>query len=178
MRRRWYNRWGRGRREGRAPRTPASQQRRQHNLLVLVCTLLALALWAILAVQVPTNTGLQPGSPSPIEVRAPRTVTFVSELLTEQDRFRAESDPDAVVYTRDSNVLIQQHAQLADLLQTITQIRDDPSLSTSARRDKLTALPLPNSTLVISPSLAMRLARLTLEEWAVVQRESLSLCFT
>src|ERR1700712_314402 len=116
MRRRWNNRWWRGRREGRASHTPAGQKHRQQNLLVFVCVLLALALWAILAVQVPSNTGLQPGRPSPIDVRAPRTVTFVSDLLTEQDRVRVESAADAVVYTRDQNIPIQQRAQLADLL--------------------------------------------------------------
>jgi putative nucleotidyltransferase with HDIG domain len=175
MRRRWFNRSGRGWREGRGPRTPSEQLRRQHRVLILVCTLLGLALWAILAVQVPTYTGILPGSPSPIDVRAPHTVTFVSELLTAQERIRAESSPEAVVYTRDPNIPVQQRDQLADLLLTIDQIRDDPSLSTTARREKLVSLPLPNSTLVISPALAAQLTRLAPEAWKVVRQEALNL---
>jgi putative nucleotidyltransferase with HDIG domain len=175
MRRRWFNRAGRGRWEARGQRTPARQLRRQHRMLVLVCGLLALALWAILAVQVPTYTGIVPGNPSPIDVRAPRTVIFESELLTAQERIRVESSPDAVVYTRDPNIPVQQRDQLADLLQTIEQIRDDPSLGTTARREKLTSLPLPNSTRVISPALAAQLTRLAPEAWKIVRLETLNL---
>src|SRR3954471_22571464 len=153
MRRRWFNRSFRSWREPRGMRTPAEQLRRHQRVLLVVCVLLALALWAILAVQVPTYSGILPGSPSPIDVRAPRTLTFVSDLLTTQDRIRAESSPEAVVYTRDPNIPVQQRDQLSGLLQTIERIRDDPSIGTSARREKLVSLPLPNSTLVISPAL-------------------------
>ncbi|HEU5101293.1 MAG TPA: phosphohydrolase, partial [Roseiflexaceae bacterium] len=175
MRRRWFNRAGRGWREARGQRASATKLRRQHRVLLLVCTLLALALWAILAVQVPAYSGIEAGSPSPVDARAPRTVTFDSELLTAQERIRAESSPDAVVYTRDPNIPVQQRDQLDDLLQTIDQIRDDPSLGITARRDKLASLPLPNSTLVISPALAAQLTRLAPEAWKTVRQESLAL---
>jgi putative nucleotidyltransferase with HDIG domain len=175
MRRRWFNRAGRSWREARGPRTPAAQSRRQHRVLLLVCALLALSLWAILAVQVPTYSGIVPGSPSPIDARAPRTITFDSELLTAQERIRVESSPDAVVYTRDPNIPVQQRDQLADLLQTIDQIRGDPSLGVAARREKLASLPLPNSTLVISPALAAQITRLAPEAWQIVRQGALSL---
>src|SRR3954447_16803097 len=144
MRRRWFNRSGRSWREPRGQHQPADQTRRHQRRLLLICVLLALALWAILAVQVPTYSGIVPGGPSPIDVRAPRTITFVSDLLTAQDRIRAESSREAVVYTRDPNIPVQQRDQLSDLLQTIEQIRDDPSLVPTARREKMVSLPLPN----------------------------------
>ncbi|MDQ2997118.1 MAG: phosphohydrolase, partial [Chloroflexota bacterium] len=175
MRRRWFNRLGRGWREPRGVQTPAGQLRRQQRVLLLICVLLALALWAILAVQVPTYSGIVPGNPSPIDVRAPRTLTFISALLTEQERIRAESSPEAVAYTRDSNIPVQQRDQLSDLLQTIEQIRDDPSLGTTARREKMVSLPLPNSTLVISPALAAQLTRLAPEAWKQVRQSTLDL---
>src|SRR6476660_7022233 len=175
MRRRWFNRSGRSWREPRGQRMPADQKRRQQRVLLLVCVLLALALWAILAFQVPTYSGIVPGSPSPIDVRAPRTLTFVSDLLTAQERIRAESSPETVVYTRDPNIPVQQRDQLSDLLQTIDQIRDDPSLGPSARRDKLVSLPLPNSTLVISPALATQLTRMAPDAWKQVHQETLDL---
>ena len=175
MRRRWFNRTGRSWHEPRGQHTPADQIWRQKRVLLLVCILLALALWAILAVQVPTYSGILPGSPSPIDVRAPRTLTFVSDLLTAQERIRAESSPEAVVYTRDPNIPVQQRDQLSDLLQTIDQIRDDPSLGPSARREKLVSLPLPNSTLVISPALAAQLTRLAPDAWKQVRQETLDL---
>src|SRR4051794_6501846 len=175
MRRRWFNRSGRSWHEPRGQHTSANQIQRQRRVLLLVCVLLALALWAILAVQVPTYSGILPGSPSPIDVRAPRTLTFVSDLLTAQERIRAESSPEAVVYTRDPNIPVQQRDQLSDLLQTIDQIRDDPSLGPSARREKLVSLPLPNSTLVISPALAAQLTRLAPDAWKQVHQETLDL---
>src|SRR5689334_15039901 len=175
MRRRWFNRSGRSWRESRGQRTPADHVQRQQRVLWLACILLALALWAILAFQVPTYSGIAPGSPSPIDIRAPRTLTFVSDLLTAQERIHAESSPEAVVYTRDPNIPVQQRDQLSDLLRTIEQIRDDPSLGPAARREKLVSLPLPNSTLVISPALATQLTRLAPDAWKQVHEETLDL---
>lgn len=175
MQRRWGFRLKQGRREARTPDTPAEQERRQRARLLLVTLTLGLALWAILAVRLPTVPGLSPGKPSPIDIRAPRSITFVSKLLTEQERIRAESAADTVKYTLNTDIPIQQRAQLSDLLQTITQVRDDPSLSQSARIDKITSMPLPSSTLVISRPLAAAISRLPAEQWATVRQEALNL---
>ncbi|MBK9713900.1 MAG: HDIG domain-containing protein [Kouleothrix sp.] len=175
MRRRWIQRLGRGRREVRQPRSPAEWERRQRRILTLVSALLALLLWGVMAVRLPANPGLRRGSPSPIDFRAPRTLTFASESQTEQERIHAESSPEAVVYVRDSSIPVQQRANLADLLQTVGQIREDPSLDTASKRAKLTSVPLPNSTLVISPALAVQLTRLSPDGWAHVRQESLNL---
>lgn len=183
MRRRWGLRWGRGRREGRAQRAPAENKHplvsaersaRQRDVLIGVCVLLALALWATLIIRPLTNPNLRLGSPSSINIRAPRTLTYASKLQTEQARIQVESSPDAVVYTRDANVPIAQRGHLSSLLQTIGQIRDDPTLSNISRREKLVSLPVPNSTLVISPELALQLVRLADADWASVRSQSLA----
>jgi cyclic-di-AMP phosphodiesterase PgpH len=171
MRRRWSIRSGRGRREAR-PRSPAEQERRQRHHLVLVMLLLGLALWAILAVRPPTTPGLRLGSPSPTDIRARRSMSFMSNLLTDEKRLRAESATDTAIYTRDPAIPSQQRTQLADLLQTITQIRADPSLDSNSRRDKL--ISLPNSTVVISPPLATAIARLNDDQWDTVRLQSLT----
>jgi cyclic-di-AMP phosphodiesterase PgpH len=173
MRRRWIIRPQRKRRVPRPPRTPAEQERRQRRQLVLAACALALALWTILSVRPPTKPGLEVGSPSPTDVRARRSVPFTSKLLTDAQRARAESAADTLVYTRDPDIPIAQRAQLADLLQTITQIRGDPSLALAARRAKLASLP--NSTLVISPELATAIERLSDDEWNNVRLQSLNL---
>jgi cyclic-di-AMP phosphodiesterase PgpH len=153
-----------------APRDPA---RRANLRLVFVAIGLAAALWAIMSVRTPGTPGLQPGQPSPVSIQANRSVTYESAWRTAQERARAESDPSTVVYTRDTTIPIEQRAQLNGLLQTIGQIRADPTLSTAARREKLTSLP--NSTLVISPELAAQIARLDDEQWENVRRQSLEL---
>ncbi|HEX5688437.1 MAG TPA: phosphohydrolase, partial [Roseiflexaceae bacterium] len=153
-------------------RSAADQRRRQTWQLVFASCVLALALWGILAVRPPTSPGLELGSPSPRDVRANQTLAFQSEVLTEEKRFRAENAPDTVVYTRDSNVPIAQRAQLVELLQTISQIRDDPSLGSDAETAKLTSLP--NSTLVVSPELATTIATLSDDEWNDVRLQTLT----
>ena len=173
MRRRWSIRLPRRRREPRPPRTPAEQERRQRRQLVLATCALALALWAVFSVRPPTKAGLEVGSPSPSDVRANRSVTFNSERLTEAQRVLAESAADTLVYTRDSEIPIAQRAQLTDLLQTISQIRNDPSLAPADRRVRLTTLP--TSTLTISPELAVAILRLSDEEWNNVRLQSLAL---
>ena len=162
-----------GRREGRAPRSPEQHERRQHRHLVLVSLGLALALWAILAVRPLTTPGLKPGSPSPMDIRARRSVSFMSALLTEQERVRAESSADTEVYVRDGSILTDQRSRLSNLIDTITQIRADPTLDPAAERAKLAKLP--NSTMVISPALATQIANLDDDEWKIAGQQSLSL---
>ncbi len=175
MRRRLSFRFWPSRREARQPHSPAQQERWRRIRLALVIVALALSLWAILAVRPPTTPGLLPNKPSPIDIRARSSVFFESTVLTEKERIGAESSADTVKYTRDPTILVQQRAQLADLLQTVSQIRDDPTLDNAAKRDKLAALPLPNSTLVISPALATSIVRLPAGQWGSVRQESLNL---
>src|SRR4051812_18267088 len=95
----------RSRRDGRPPRSPMQHERRQRRHLVLVMLMLALALWSILVVHLPTTPGLQSGRPSPMDIRARRTISFVSNLLTDQERFRIENSDDYQVYDHDSAIL-------------------------------------------------------------------------
>jgi hypothetical protein len=173
MRLRWNFGLWRGRQAARAAASPRDEQRLAWMRLASASVALALGLWAILAVQPPPNPGLQPGQPSPVNVQASRSVTYVSTWRTEQERARAESAPDTVVYTRDPSIPIQQRAQLAGLLQTISQIREDPTLAPAQERAKLVSLP--NSTLVISQSLAEQIAATSDAEWRVVRDQSLAL---
>ncbi len=172
MRLRWNFGLWRGRRAPLAAAQPRSKQRRMLHL-ALAAVGLALALWAIMVVRTPPRPGLVPGQPSPVSIRANRTVTYISAWRTEQERTRAESDPANVVYRREPNIPIEQRAQLSDLLATITQVRQDPALTPAERREKLTSLP--NSTLVISAELAAQIASLSDERWEVVRRQSLEL---
>jgi putative nucleotidyltransferase with HDIG domain len=146
---------------------------RHSSAIVLASLVFGLALWAALAVQPPANPNLRPGQPSPVNIQARHSVTYVSEWRTEQNRSRAESAPDTVVYARDLNILTQQRLILSDLLQSITQIRDDPTLRPAERRAKLAALP--NSTLVISDALAFQIAGLTEAGWSETRKLTLDL---
>jgi putative nucleotidyltransferase with HDIG domain len=149
------------------------QSRRQRVIFVLIMIALALAFWAILAVQPPATLSLQRDQPSPISIQAARSISYISESRTDLERARAESSADTVVYARELSVLTQQRTLLSDLLLTITQIRDDPTLRATVEREKIAALP--SSTLVISDGLATQIVRLDSTRWAEVQRLSLEL---
>jgi putative nucleotidyltransferase with HDIG domain len=173
MRLRWNLGLWRARRAPLATPAPRDLMRRRNLHLAVACVGLALALWAISVVRAPSTPGLQPGQPSTVSIQANRSLSYVSEWRTEQERARAESAADTVVYARDPSIPIEQRAQLAGLLQTIDQIRADPTLSSAEEREKLTSLP--NSTLVISPELAGQISRLDDSQWETIQRQSLSL---
>lgn len=157
----------------RAPLSPAERVRSQRRHLLLVTLVLAAALWVLLAVRPPTIPGLRLGFPSPASIQSPRPVSYVSDLLTEQERARAESAAETIVYQSDPAVPTQQRIQLDGLLQTISQIRTDPSLASDARLEKITTLP--NSTIVISRELATQLATLSDAQWQDTRRTALLL---
>ncbi len=171
---RWFQR---SIRSGQPPqmddvRTHAPERARR-RLMAGLSLGLALIIWLALAWQPSIAPDLQLGRPSPRDIQADRTITYVSEWRTEQERARAESSADTVVYSRDMSIPIQQRVELRNLLQTITQIRDDPTLSKAQERERLTSLP--NSTLVISPELAGVIARQTDESWTLISSLSLEL---
>lgn len=170
---RWFHRSSR-------PGQPQTDESSQHSperawrrLMVGLSLGLALVIWLALAWQPAIAPDLQLGQPSPRDIQADRTITYVSEWRTEQERARAESSADTVVYSRDMSIPIQQRAELRNLLQTITQIRDDPTLTKAQERERLTSLP--NSTLVITPELAGAIARQTDESWTLISALSLEL---
>lgn len=173
MRLRWHLGVWRPRRSTLTTAGSRDPARRRRARTLLMIAGLALALWSVMSVRAPSTPGLQPGQPSPVSIQASRSVTYESAWRTEQERARAESDPANVVYMRDSTIPIEQRAQLAGMLQTISQIRADPTLTRVSEIEKLTSLP--NSTLVISPELAAQIARLDDEQWENVRHQSLEL---
>jgi hypothetical protein len=165
----WLTAW----RRRREPATVAERERTQHGLLAFVGIILWLVLWGLLSVRLSTAPAIRPGEPSPVTIQASRTATYVSEWRTEQERTRAESAPDTAVYLRDPTIPVQQRQQLVNLLQTITQVREDPTLTVDDQVAKLTSLP--NSTLVISQELATDIAALADDEWQLVRQSSVEI---
>lgn len=152
---------------------PYGKERRQRLYLLAITVLLAFWLWGVLAIRSTRPPALDIGRPSPVSIQADRSVTYESEWRTAQERVRAERAPDTIVYTRDTGVLIRQRYELNRLMQTISQIRADPTLTRAASAEKLTSLP--NSTLVITVELAGQLAALDDTQWGEVQRRALEL---
>lgn len=87
---------------------------------------------AILLVNIDGNRiDLEANEISPIDVRAPRAVTFVSAYLTDLERQRAEEAVAAVYEPPDARVRRDQVAQARELLAVFDTLRSDVTATTS-----------------------------------------------
>jgi putative nucleotidyltransferase with HDIG domain len=82
----------------------------------------------------------QEGEVATASIKAPRTVTYVSELLTEAARRDAAQDPSTIQLRLEPAVAEEQARRLSQQLSEITRLRQDQSLSISQRLAGLRAL--------------------------------------
>ncbi|MEW6092692.1 MAG: HDIG domain-containing metalloprotein, partial [Chloroflexota bacterium] len=142
-------------------------------MLVLVCTsiLAFLALiqpWALR----PDNLPLHAGDVAPQDMRAPRDVQYVSEVLTEQARAAAERAVAPVYGEPDLSIGRAQTDLLNLLLDQISAIRDsEAEITYEQKLIDLAALREP----AISNASANLLLTLTPERWDLVSAEAVSL---
>lgn len=136
--------------------------------------LLFVGIWAALTLSLPGEYGrLEVGQPSPTSIWAPKEVTYVSEVRTAERQAQAENNPDNLVYVFDPLIPVQQRLDLSALLETITRVRDDPSLQRADQVARLAALP--NAALQISESQAEQILALSDSQWEQVRRQTLAL---
>ncbi len=142
-------------------------------MVVLVCTgiLAFLALiqpWALR----PDNLPLQAGDVAPQDLRAPRDVQYVSEVLTEQARAAAERAVAPVYGEPDLSIGRAQTDLLNLLLDQISAIRDsEAEITYEQKLIDLAALREP----AISNASTNLLLTLTPERWDLVSAEAVSL---
>lgn len=146
----------------------------QHLMVFLAGLTLALGLWVSLALWLPGERGeLEVGRPSPVTILAPRNTEFISDVRTAEAKSQAANRPENIVYTTDQSLPAEQRRQLVELLTTIGSIRDDPTLSTSEKRQELTGLP--SASVLISDTLASSIISLDESAWENVRVQTLNL---
>lgn len=99
-------------------------------------------------------------------VKAPRSVSFVSESLTEAERERAATAVPKQ-YAPNPSVLANSRDRLAQAIATLSRIRGDPTLS----RDQKVAGVQKASEVALSAPLAADVIDMTAAEWDTVQKE-------
>ena len=99
-------------------------------------------------------------------VKAPRSVSFVSESLTEAERDRAATAVPKQ-YAPNPSVLANSRDRLAQAIATLSRIRGDPTLS----RDQKVAGVQKASEVALSAPLAADVIDMTAAEWDTVQKE-------
>jgi putative nucleotidyltransferase with HDIG domain len=152
----------------------AALSNRLRLTLALEGALLWLGIWAALTLSLPGEYGsFEVGQPSPLSIWAPQEVVYTSEVRAADLQAQAENSPDNLVYVYDPLLPVQQREALIALLDTITSVRDDPSLTRAGRLEKLIALP--NAALQISEAQADDILALDDERWAQLRSQTLLL---
>jgi len=110
----------------------------------------------------------QEGEVATTTIKAPRTFTYVSEILTEAERRQAAQDPSTIQLRLEPAVAEEELRRLNDLLAAITRIREDPALSISSRLDGLRSL----SAVKLTEAQVNDLLNLNDSEWNQVATEA------
>lgn len=111
---------------------------------------------------------LQVGQVSPVDIRAPRQITFVSQTLTEKARAQAEQAVRDIYDPPDAKIGRQQTVRLRQILDFIGSVRSDPYAS---HDDKTRAL-LSISDLALTEDMAALILSLSETEWATTEAEA------
>jgi len=114
----------------------------------------------------PATVGYNVGTLADRQVRAPRSVAFVSEALTEAERERAAAAVPKV-YTRNPAVIAGSRDRMAQAVAAIGRVRADTAQTREQRITSLTRL----TEVSISSQVAPLIVDMTAAEWDVVSKE-------
>lgn len=148
--------------------TPTSLSLRQQlQGFLWTALLLGALLFVVLGSPLPVST-LRAGSVSPQDIRAPRRITFVSQVRTQQAR-EATAASVAPIYTPpDRALVIKQLSTAQQVADFITKVRDDSTLSRPEKAQRIADLePVKFSSDAVNAILAF-----SDEEWEEVVRET------
>jgi hypothetical protein len=116
----------------------------------------------------PASPSLKIGDVAQQELRAPKYIEFISELLTEEARTEAERAVDPVYAPPDPSVARAQLEKLHNVLLTISRVRNDPISTNAEKITSLVAIKGSNFDQEISSNLLF----LTNERWELVKAEA------
>lgn len=160
------------RRSGRwtARRARDAQQIGRGHLARLGLFTLAVMVASVLTVAVDwggSTVELQAGDIATETVKAPQTVTFVSDLRTAERRQEAYSDERNIAQTYDQSVRTQQLADLQSFLAKAEAIRSDGSKATPAKADDVLGIGVD-----LDSDAATTIVGLPAASWERVKRET------
>jgi len=113
---------------------------------------------------------IEVGGVAPRDVRSPRRATFISEILTDEARKKAEANVAPIFTPPDSRVARQQIAHARAVADFIRAVRADPYATPTQKQAALAAI----KGLVIPSAQAQRIISLRDEAWNRVETEMLA----
>ncbi|HEV8670445.1 MAG TPA: HDIG domain-containing protein [Candidatus Limnocylindria bacterium] len=114
----------------------------------------------------PATVGYDVGTLADRTVKAPRSVSFVSETLTEAERERAAREV-SKVYTRNPAIIASSRDRLAQAVAAMGRARADVAQTRDQRITSVTRL----TEVAISPQLAPLVVDMSAAEWDAVAKE-------
>lgn len=116
------------------------------------------------------TSSLSVGQVSPQDVLAPRTITYESRVMTDQERDLAERAVSVVYTPLDTGVARQQVNHLRDTLAYISSVRADQFASHEQKIEDISAL----EDFQLKPETSQKLLGLSDSRWQVVQQEAVN----
>lgn len=133
--------------------------------VVLVAALTAILVFPFL----PGPVRLREGEASPQDILAPRKIVYESQILTEQERAKAEAAVADVYNPPDPHVAREQVRRASQVLDYMDALRHDPYASAEEKAALIAAIP----DLDLSPEIISNILRLDDPAWEAVSDETL-----
>lgn len=146
--------------------------RKQGVLLFLLLTSLLLIVFPALILPLfldQSSLQLKVGEVAPREFVAPRTLTFVSEILTERQRENAARAVSDIYTPPDTSIARRQLERLRAALAYITSVRSDTFASPEQKLSDLSAM----EDIHLNQEIAKRILSLSDSRWQAIQQESI-----
>ena len=118
-----------------------SHSRRWLLRQVLYCLGLSLVTTAALLFNFAGRYDLAAGAVAPQDIRAPREITYVSDILSRQAREKSMRQVAAVYTSPDTEVARQQLERVRHVLDFLTAVRADPHATAAEKRSWILAVP-------------------------------------
>jgi len=114
------------------------------------------------------------GDVSPQDIQAPQTLSYVSEVLTEQARLEAEANIAPIYLPADPAITRKQIANLQSALNYINIVREDTLATQEQKLDDLSHL----SNINLQEEMALSILNMNEANWSDIQEETLSVLET
>lgn len=110
--------------------------------LVLSALVLTLLLSAVMTVAIlPGQVDIRPGMPAPNDILSPSYLNFASKVLTDKAREQVLKDPANEVWVQDTSMVQQQRSRLLNALSVVESVRENETLSSAIKNQRLSSLP-------------------------------------
>jgi len=146
------------------PTSAAAHWQTRVGVVILAVLLVASVSMSLLVHVTPANVDLEVGQVAPRAVLAPRSVTYISNYLTEQQREEAANQVAPVYSPPDAEVVRQQLALAKGVLDYLDAVRSDPYATPESRKDSIKAV----DNLTLSPSAVNAILSLDQNAWDAV----------